>query len=118
MANEMKKRTQREVLAEILETAELTEEQREVLEKIVANLIKKSTHKSTVKSQEHAELEEQVEEILSAEPNRIFTCGEVAKEIGNGMTTQKLTPRLASLVDCGKVIKTVEKRVNHYQWAE
>ena len=118
MANEMKKKTQREVLAEILETAELTTEQREVLEKIIANLIKKSTHKSETKSKEHAELEAQIEEILSAEPNRIFTCGEIAKEIGNGVNTQRLTPRLANLVNLEKVIKTVEKRVNHYQWAE
>ena len=118
MANENKKRTQREVLEEILENAELTAEQREVLEKIVANIKKKNAQKTAIKSKEHAELEEKIEEIISAEPNRIFTCGEVAKALGEGFTTQKITPRLASLVESGKLVKTVEKRVNNYKWAE
>lgn len=118
MANENKKRTQREVLEEILANAELTAEQREVLEKIVANIKKKNAQKTATKSKEHTELEERIEKIISAEPNRIFTCAEVAKVLGEGLTTQKITPRLASLVESGKLVKTVEKRVNNYKWAE
>ena len=117
MANE-KKRTQVEVIEEIIATVDLTEEQSEVLGKVVAAIRKKNTYKSNAKNKEHAEIEERVESILSVEPNRIFTCAEVAKAYGEGMTTQKLTPRLASLVELGKVTKTVEKRVNHYKWAE
>ena len=115
---EQKKRTQVEILEEMVETLEMTEEQTELIEKLITNIKKKNAQKSATKSKEHAELEEQIEEILSAEPNRIFTCGEIAKEIGNEVNTQRLTPRLANLVNLGKVIKTVEKRVNHYQWAE
>lgn len=113
-----KKRTQIEVLGEIKELEVLTEEQREVLEKVIASIQKKNSYKSKTKNKEHEALEEKIEEVLSAEPNRIFTCAEVAKSIGDGLTTQKLTPRLASLVECGKITKTVEKKVNHYQWAE
>ena len=113
-----KKRTQIEVLTEIIETVAVSDEQREVLEKVVASMRKKNSYKSATKSKEHIALEEKIAEVLSAEPNRIFTCAEVAKSIGDGMTTQKLTPRLASLVESGKVVKTVEKRTNHYKWAE
>lgn len=112
-----KKRTQVEILKEMLETLELTSEQRELIEKLVTNIGKKNAHKTATKSKEHTELEEKIVAVMSAEPNRIFTCTEVVKAIGEG-TTQKLTPRLASLVECGKVTKTVEKRVNHYQWVE
>lgn len=113
---EQKKRTQVEILEEMLETLDMTEEQTELIEKLVANIKKKNTQKSATKSKEHEELEEQIEEILSAEPNRIFTCAEIAKEMGS--STQKLTPRIKALVDLGKVEKTVEKRTNHYQWKE
>ena len=114
---EQKKRTQVEILEEMLETLDMTEEeQTELIEKLVANIQKKNAQKSATKSKEHEELEEQIEEILSAEPNRIFTCAEIAKEMGS--STQKLTPRIKTLVDLGKVEKTVEKRTNHYQWKE
>ena len=113
---EQKKRTQVEILEEMLETLDMTEEQTELIEKLVVNIKKKNTQKSATKSKEHEKLEEQIEEILSAEPNRIFTCAEIAKEMGS--STQKLTPRLKALVDLGKVEKTVEKRTNHYQWKE
>lgn len=113
-----KKRTQVEVLGEIKALEVLTEEQREVLEKVITSIQKKNSYKSKTKNKEHEALEEKIVEVLSAEPNRIFTCAEVAKTIGGGLTTQKLTPRLASLVECGKIAKTVEKKVNHYQWAE
>lgn len=115
---EQKKRTQVEILEEMVETLEMTEEQTELIEKLIANIKKKNAQKSATKSKEHEALEEKIEEILSAEPNRIFTCGEIAKEFGNGMSTQKLTPRIKALVDLGKVEKTVEKRTNHYQWKE
>lgn len=113
-----KKRTQVEVLGEIKELEVLTEEQREVLEKVITSIQKKNSYKSKTKNKEHEVLEEKIVEVLSAEPNRIFTCAEIAKSIGGGLTTQKLTPRLASLVAEGRVVKTVEKRVNHYSWAE
>lgn len=113
---EQKKRTQVEILKEMLETLELSTEQGELLEKLITNIQKKNAHKSATKNKEHEELEEQIEEILSAEPNRIFTCGEIAKAIG--LNTQKLTHRLLALVESGKIEKTVEKRVNHYQWIE
>ena len=113
-----KKRTQIEVLAEIKEIEVLTDEQREVLDKVITNIKKKSTYKSKAKSKEYAEIEDKIVDILSAEPNRIFTCTEVVRAIGGEMNTQKLTPRLASLVAEGRVVKTVEKRVNHYSWAE
>lgn len=111
-----KKRTQVEVLTKILENADLTAEQREVLEKIVSNIKKKNSHKSATKNKEHEKLEEELLNIISAEPNRIFTCGELAKALNS--STQKLTPRLAALVEENKIVKTVEKRVNHYQLAK
>ena len=113
---ENKKRTQVEILKEMLETLDLTIEQSELLEKLIANIQKKNAHKSATKSKAHEELEEMIEDVLAAEPNRIFTCGEIAKVIGEN--TQKLTHRLLALVESGKVEKTVEKRVNHYQWVE
>jgi DNA-binding transcriptional ArsR family regulator len=112
---EKTKKTQKELYAEIIANETLTEEQRDFLKGRVELLDKKKGSSNAKKSDEHIEIENSVMEVLENEPNRIFSCSELALILKT--SPQKLTPRLKALVEDGKVTVSKEKRTNVYKLA-
>lgn len=113
---ENKKKTIREMYEEILANNTLTAEQKDFIQGRINALEKKKGTANAKKSDEHIELENAVMEVLENEPNRIFSCSELALALKT--SPQKLTPRLKSLVKDGKVTVAKEKRTNVYRLAE
>lgn len=109
------KKTLKEMYEEIIANETLTKEQREFLKGRVALLDKKKGTSSAKKSEEHIELENQIMEIVENEPNRIFSCSELALILK--CSPQKLTPRLKSLVNEEKLELSKEKKTNVYKLA-
>ena len=112
---EKTKKTQKELYAEIIANETLTEEQRDFLKSRVELLDKKKGSSNAKKSDEHIEIENQLMEIFENEPNRLFSCSEIALILK--LSPQKVAPRLKSLVDDCKVSVSKEKKANVYRLA-
>ena len=84
-------------------------------------LEKKNSYKSTkpTKTQIANEgLKAQIVEILSAEPNRLFTAGEVLKALDNEeLSGSKVTAMLTQLKNDGSVTRIEDKRKAYFQIA-
>lgn len=65
----------------------------------------------------NVELKEEVMEILSAEPERLFTATEVQKAMKGDYTNQRVSALLRSLKEEGKVVKIEEKRKSFFKLA-
>lgn len=84
-------------------------------------LAKKNSYKSTkpTKTQIANEgLKAEIVEILSAEPNRLFTASEVLKALDNAeLSGSKVTSMLTQLKNDGVIVRTEDKRKAYFQIA-
>jgi len=84
-------------------------------------LAKKNSYKSTkpTKTQIANEgLKAQIVEILSAEPNRLFTASEVLKALNDGeLSGSKVTAMLTQLKNDGVIVRIEDKRKAYFQIA-
>lgn len=76
-----------------------------------------SDRKLTGNAAENVELKKEVLEILSAEPNRLFTATEVWKKMKDWekFSNQRVSSLLRQLIDDGKVTKTKDKKKSLFQ---
>lgn len=82
----------------------------------IAQIDKKNANRKTGLTEtqkENIELGKQVLEYMNTQPTKEWLISEIRKHFG--LTSQKLTPIMTSLVNDGKVEKIVEKRVNFYR---
>lgn len=98
----------------VLETfgADIPEEYRTKIESIKASFEKKSENRKPTKVQEaNEELKTVVIEVLTGEENAL-TVSEILKKSDKfaDVSNQKMSALLKQLVDCGKVVKTVDKK--------
>jgi len=84
-------------------------------------LAKKNSYKSTkpTKTQIANEgLKAEIVEILTAEPNRLFTASEVLKALDNAeLSGSKVTSMLTQLKNDGVIVRTEDKRKAYFQIA-
>lgn len=109
---EQKKKTQAEILTEILSLA-LTDEQKELVEKIIASKTKKATEKKPTKEQKEA-LAEADALYTAMESDKWYTVSELMKLIGLD-SCQKITNRVVALKDKGMVENTKQKGKSVYR---
>ena len=112
---EKNKKTLKEMYEEIIANETLTEEQREFLKSRVELLDKKKGSTNAKKSDEHIEIENQIIATFEKEPNRLFSCSEIALALN--LSPQKITPRLKALVADEKITVSKDKRANVYKLA-
>lgn len=79
-----------------------------------------SDRKLTGNAAENVELKKEVLEILSAEPNRLFTATEVWKKMKDWekFSNQRVSSLLRQLIDEGKAVKTKDKKKSLFQLAD
>ena len=117
----MEKMTNAKAIAYVIENYTLPQDVAEKLEKIKASYEKKSSaeRKPTATQIANEHLKEVVLEVLTkaTEP---MTVSEIIKAHAElqGLTTQKVSPLVAKLVDELKVNKTIEKRKSYFTIAE
>ena len=83
-------------------------------------LAKKNAYKSdkpTAAQVANEGIKTQIMEVLTAEPNRLFTATEVGKAVNPDLSNQRISALLRQLVEDGKVTKTVDKRKSYFQLA-
>ena len=98
----------------VLETfgKDIPDEYRTKIESIKASFEKKSENRKPTKVQEaNEELKTVVIEVLTGEENAL-TVSEILKKSDKfaDVSNQKMSALLKQLVDCGKVVKTVDKK--------
>ena len=122
MAN---KKTVVELYKEILANPTLTEEQKTFIEKRIEITEKKNASGKgadpTPKQKEQMALNAEIETAILGvmEQTVKYTTAELVKLLGRSdvASTQKLTPRLTALCECGKVVKSTEKGRSIYTLA-
>lgn len=108
-----KKITKKEMFARVIERVQDDAEMVAFLEHEIELLNRKATSKNNKVSEETKELMDTIIKIVTAEPDRIFKCGELAKMLDRN--PQKITPVLTKMVNAEIIEKIVDKRVNHYK---
>ena len=109
-----------EAIVKVLEDAgraDLADVMRHEIELVVKKNAYKSTKPTKVQVANEG-LKAQIVEILSAEPNRLFTASEVLKALDNAeLSGSKVTSMLTQLKNDGTVIRTEDKRKAFFQIA-
>lgn len=117
----MEKMTNAKAIAYVIENCTLPQDVAEKLEKIKASYEKKSSaeRKPTATQIANEHLKEVVLEVLeqATEPMTVSEIIKAHTEL-QGLTTQKVSPLVAKLVDELKVNKTIEKRKSYFTIAE
>ena len=116
----MEKMTNLKAVAYVLENCTLPADVAEKMEKIKASYEKKSSgeRKPTATQVANEGLKTAILAYMAEQPNRLFTISELIKEVPElaGLSTQKVSPLMAKLVDELKVAKIVEKRKSNFQY--
>ena len=117
----MEKMTNAKAIAYVIENCTLPQDVAEKLEKIKASYEKKSSaeRKPTATQIANEHLKDVILEVLT-EATEPMTVSEIIKahaELAE-LSTQKVSPQLAKLVDEKKVVKTTEKRKPYFAIAE
>ena len=117
----MEKMTNAKAIAYVIENCTLPQDVAEKLEKIKASYEKKSSaeRKPTATQIANEHLKDVILEVLT-EATEPMTVSEIIKahaELAE-LSTQKVSPQLAKLVDEKKVNKTTEKRKSYFAIAE
>ena len=117
----MEKMTNLKAVAYVLENCTLPADVREKMEKIQASFEKKASgeRKPTATQVANEGLKMAILSYMEENANRLFTVTELIKEVPEleGLSTQKVSPLMAKLVDELKVVKVVEKRKSYFQIA-
>ena len=117
----MEKMTNAKAIAYVIENCTLPQDVAEKLEKIKASYEKKSSaeRKPTATQIANEHLKDVILEVLT-EATEPMTVSEIIKEHAElaELSTQKVSPQLAKLVDEKKVNKTTEKRKSYFVIAE
>lgn len=117
----MEKMTNLKAVAYVLENCELPADVAEKMEKIKASFEKKATgeRKPTPTQLANAILKVAILSYMTEQSERLFSISELIKEVPEleGLSTQKVSPLMAKLVDELKVVKVVEKRKSYFQIA-
>lgn len=112
------KRTEKEILKEILELVKDNQEYSELLTKKIKNLEKKRVSKKELEKQElNKELATKALDFLTGQgSDKKFTAKEIGANVEelNNLTTQKITAILSILFADNKIKKEVIKKVTHY----
>lgn len=92
----------------------------EVMNHEMELLAKKNAYKSTKptatqKANENIKVD--ILNVLTAEPNRLFTATEIVKAVNPELSNQRISALVNQLVDEGKVVKTVDKRKSYFSLA-
>lgn len=110
----MEKMTNLKAVAYVLENYELPADVAEKMEKIKASLEKKASgeRKPTVTQVVNAGLKATILAYMAEQPDRLFSISELIKEVPEleGLSTQKVSPMMSSLVKEFKVVRIEEKR--------
>ena len=117
----MEKMTNAKAIAYVIENCTVPQDVAEKLEKILASYEKKSSaeRKPTATQIANEHLKDVILEVLT-EATEPMTVSEIIKahaELAE-LSTQKVSPQLAKLVDEKKVVKTTEKRKSYFAIAE
>ena len=116
-----KKMTKREMFVAMMEKYNFTEEERAFIEHEIELLDKKKSgeRKPTATQIANEHLKEVVLEVLEM-ATKPMTISEIIKAHAElqGLSTQKVSPLVAKLVDETKVNKTIEKRKSYFTIAE
>jgi hypothetical protein len=117
----MEKMTNLKAVAYVLENCELPTDVREKMEKIQASFEKKATgeRKPTATQVANEGLKTAILSYMEENPVQMFSVSELIKKVPEleGLSTQKVSPLMAKLVDELKVVKVVEKRKSYFQIA-
>lgn len=117
----MEKMTNAKAIAYVIENCTVPQDVAEKLEKILASYEKKSSaeRKPTATQIANEHLKDVILEVLT-EATEPMTVSEIIKAHAElvELSTQKVSPQLAKLVDEKKVVKTTEKRKSYFAIAE
>ncbi len=117
----MEKMTNAKAIAYVIENCTLPQDVAEKLEKIKASYEKKSSaeRKPTATQIANEHLKDVILEVLTkaTEPMTVSEIIKAHAELAE-LSTQKVSPQLAKLVDEKKVNKTTEKRKSYFAIAE
>lgn len=110
----MEKMTNLKAVAYVLENCTLPADVAEKLEKIKASYEKKASgeRKPTATQVANAGLKDSILSYMAENPDRLFSISELIKEVPEleGLSTQKVSPMISSLVKESKVVRVEEKR--------
>ena len=117
----MEKMTNLKAVAYVLENCTLPADVKEKMEKIKASFEKKATgeRKPTATQVANEGLKTAILSYMEENPVQVFSVSELIKKVPEleGLSTQKVSPLMAKLVDELKVVKVVEKRKSYFQIA-
>ena len=117
----MEKMTNAKAIAYVIENCTVPQDVAEKLEKILASYEKKSSaeRKPTATQIANEHLKDVILEVLTkaTEPMTVSEIIKAHAEL-SALSTQKVSPQLAKLVDELKVVKTTEKRKSYFAIAE
>ena len=110
----MEKMTNLKAVAYVLENYELPADVSEKMELIKDSLEKKASgeRKPTATQVANAGLKATILAYMAEQPDRLFSISELIKEVPEleGLSTQKVSPMMSSLVKEFKVVRIEEKR--------
>lgn len=116
-----KKMTKKEMFAQLMEKYPLTAEEKAFCEHEIELLNKKATgeRKPTATQVANAGLKATILSFMAGQPDRLFSISELIKEVPEleGLTTQKVSPMISSLVKEFKVVRVEEKRKAYFKIA-
>ena len=117
----MEKMTNLKAVAYVLENCTLPADVREMMEKLQVSFEKKATgeRKPTATQVANEGLKTAILSYMEENPVQMFSVSELIKKVPEleGLSTQKVSPLMAKLVDELKVVKVVEKRKSYFQIA-
>ena len=120
----MKKLTKKEMFAMVREIVianggENTELLTNFIDHEVDLLTRKNTGEKKPTANQIANEAIKAEILAEMEAGKLYTCSDIIKAVPscNGFPTQKVAPMMNSLAECGKVVKTVDKRKTYFSLA-
>lgn len=114
-----KKMTKREMFTKVLSFSEVQADPEIVkgIEHEIELLDRKNSpeRKMSKNALENISLKAEIMEILTKEPDRLFSVAEIQKAMTNEFSNQRVTNLLTKLKDEGKITRTEAKRKPFYQ---
>lgn len=120
----MKKLTKKEMFAMVREIVianggENTELLTGFIDHEVELLTRKNTGEKKPTANQIANEAIKAEILAEMEIGKLYTCSDIIKVVPvcNGFPTQKVAPMMNALAECGKVVKTIDKRKTYFSLA-
>lgn len=114
-----KKMTKAQMFKQIMDNYSLTEDEQKFIQHELELLAKKNSAEKKPTAQQTANDGIKTAILESLEVNRLYTISEIIKEVPEcaELTNQRVSALVRQLVDCGKMIRTEDKRKAYFQIA-